>query len=127
LAKKTKQTGGMSDGSPTDGASKTFIPTELGSARFATLRGQDDKYKYEAGPTDLTQGTKGPPWSVEPSMRFVCDEAGIDYHRFIAGLRDDKSDMEMAREFNVPEKTIQNLRERFYTMDVPITGNYGQD
>jgi len=107
--------------------SYTFVPTEMGSARFAALGGEGSTYKYETGPTELTQGTKGPPWSIIDSMHFVCDEVGIDYNQFINGLRDDKSDMEMAREFAVSEKTIQNLRERFYSEDVPITGNYGQD
>ncbi len=106
---------------------KTFTTTEMGSARFATLRGKDSRYHYEMGPTDLAHGTKGPPWSIEPSMHFVCDEVGIDYDQFISALKGQKGDFEMAREFAVPEKTIKLLKERFYKSDVPITGNYGQD
>lgn len=116
----------MSDTTP-EGEDRDYVVTEMGSARFVSLGGEGSKYKYETGPTNLTQGTKGPPWSIEPSMHFVCDEVGIDYNEFIAGLRDDKTDVEMAREFGVSDKTIENLRERFFTMEVPITGNYGQD
>lgn len=126
MAEKTKQTGGMSGTTP-EGQDRDYVLTEMGSARFVSLGGEGSKYKYETGPTHLTQGTKGPPWSIEPSMHFVCDEVGIDYNQFIDGLRDNKSDVEMAQEFKVSDKTIKNLKERFYTMDVPITGNYGQD
>lgn len=126
MADKTKETGGMSSTSP-EGRGRDFTVTEMGSARFVSLGGEGSKYKYETGPTELQQGTKGPPWSVDDSMHAVCDEAGIDYNRFIAGLRDNKSDTEMAKELGVSDKVIRNLTERFYKMDVPITGNYGQD
>jgi hypothetical protein len=120
---ETKQTGGMSN----EEEDRSLLPTEMGSASFAELGGQGSRYKYETGPSELKQGTKGPPWSIEPSMRFVCDEVGIDYNQFIADLRNNKGDQEMAAEFGVPEKTIQYLKERFYRLDVPVTGNYGQD
>jgi len=125
LTEKTKETGGMSSIAPGN-EYQAYVLTEMGSARFVALHGSS-RYKYEMGPTDLTEGSKGPPWSIEPSMRFVCDEVGIDYNQFIKGLRDNKSDVEMARELGVSEKAIANLRERFYKVDVPITGNYGQD
>lgn len=104
----------------------TFIPTEMGSARFVSLDGEGSTYKYETGPTELVHGFKGPPWGVEPSMHFVCDEVGIDYNKFIDGLAAGRSDLEMANEFGVNDKTIKNLKERFYSVEA-ITGNYGQD
>lgn len=103
-----------------------FVPTESGSARFVSVDTEGSTYKYETGPTRSEQGMKGPPWGVEPSMHFVCDEVGIDFEDFIDSLQADKSDMEMAEEFDVPEKTIAHLRERFYSVEA-ITGNYGQD
>lgn len=104
----------------------TFVPTEMGSARSASLDGEGGGYKYETGPTGLEQGFRGPPWSVEPSMHFVCDEVGIDYDQFIHRLEGNKTDEEMAAEFGVSEKTIRHLKDRFYQVEA-ILGNYGQD
>lgn len=53
------------------------------------------------------------PWSTEPSLKFKTDEVGIDFNEFIAGLKDGKSDVEMADEFNVTEKLIYHLRDHF--------------
>lgn len=103
-----------------------FIPTEMGSARSASLEGDGSFYKYEEGPTSVEQGMKGPPWGIEPSMKFVCDEIGVDVNSFIQGLTENKSDVEMAQELNVNEAAIKNLKERFYRVE-GITGNYGQD
>lgn len=104
----------------------TFVPTEQGSARFVTIDGEGSTYKYETGPTVLEQGFSGPPWGIEPSMHFLCDEVGVDYHRFIAGLAENKNEMEMALELGVEQKTIEGLKEQFYRNEA-ITGNYGQD
>ena len=104
----------------------TFVPADMGSASFVALDGEGSSYKYETGPTEAKYGFKGPPWGVEPSMHFVCDEVGIDADQFINGLALNKSDMEMAKEFGVSEGTIRHLRERFYKVE-SITGNYGQD
>lgn len=106
--------------------SKDFVPTEMGSARFVALDGEGSTSKYETGPTKYEQGFHGPPWSVEPSMHFLCDEVGIDYSKFIDALAVNKNEMEMAEEFGVSPKTINGLREHFYKVEA-ITGNYGQD
>ncbi len=103
-----------------------FIPTEMGSARSVSLGGEGSFYKYEEGPTSLEQGMKGPPWGLEPSMKFVCDEVGVDVNSFIQGLQANKSDVEMAQELNVSEAAIRSLKDRFYSVE-GITGNYGQD
>ncbi len=104
----------------------TFVPTEQGSARFVALDGEGSTSKYETGPTVLEQGFSGPPWSIEPSMHFLCDEVGVDYQRFIAGLAKNNNEMEMARELGVDQKTIAGLKELFYRNEA-INGNYGQD
>jgi hypothetical protein len=104
----------------------TFIPTEMGSAHSVSADSEGSAYKYEKGPTELKQGTKGPPWGIEPSMKFVCDEVGIDYDQFVKSIETNKTNMEIAQEFAVKEKTIRLLKERFYSVEA-INGNYGQD
>lgn len=106
--------------------SGTFVPTEMGSAHFVAQDGEGSGYKYETGSTAYEQGFSGPPWGLIPSMQFVCDEVGIDYHQFVNSLSANKKDMEIAQEFGVSEKTIKNLRERFYSVEA-TNGNYGQD
>jgi DNA-directed RNA polymerase specialized sigma subunit len=53
------------------------------------------------------------PWSAEPSLKEKTEEVGIDFDSFIAGLEANKTDTEMAEEFNVSTKTITHLREHF--------------
>lgn len=53
------------------------------------------------------------PWSTEPSLKFKTDEVGIDFDNFIDGIKDGKSDTEMAEEFDVTEKLIYHLRDHF--------------
>lgn len=53
------------------------------------------------------------PWSTDSSLKEKAAEVGVDYDGLIEGLRQNKSDMEIAREFAVPEGTIRNLREHF--------------
>ncbi|MGQ9558694.1 MAG: helix-turn-helix domain-containing protein [Desulfurispora sp.] len=53
------------------------------------------------------------PWSTQPSLKCKSAEAGVDFDRFIAALKEQRSDQEMAQEFAVSEKTIASLREHF--------------
>jgi DNA-directed RNA polymerase specialized sigma subunit len=55
------------------------------------------------------------PWSTEPSLKQKTDELGVDFDRFIEGLKFNRSDMEMASEFGVSEKAVKHLREHFMT------------
>lgn len=104
----------------------TFIPTEMGSARFVSLDGEGSAYKYEAGSAEGKGGSVGPPWGVEDSMHFVCDEVGVDYNKFINALQSNRSDTEIAKEFDVSQGTVEKLKDRFYKGET-IHGNYGQD
>lgn len=54
------------------------------------------------------------PWSTQPSLKLKTDEVGVDFDRFIEGIRDDRSDAEMAQDFSVPVGVISNLREHFF-------------
>lgn len=58
------------------------------------------------------------PWSTEPSLKEKTEEVGIDFDKFIAGLAANRSDMEMAKEFNVSSKTITYLREHFEQLGI---------
>ncbi|WP_027363743.1 hypothetical protein [Desulfotruncus alcoholivorax] len=53
------------------------------------------------------------PWSTEPSLKFKTEEVGIDFDDFIEGIKEGKSDFEMAEEFDVTEKLIYHLRDHF--------------
>ncbi|AGL01348.1 helix-turn-helix domain-containing protein [Desulfoscipio gibsoniae] len=53
------------------------------------------------------------PWSTEPSLKFKAEEVGINFDDFIADLKEGKSDMEIAKEFDVTEKLIYHLRDHF--------------
>jgi hypothetical protein len=58
------------------------------------------------------------PWSSEPSLKEMTEEVGVDFDRFIEGIKDDKNDSEMAQEFNVSEELIYHLKDHFYTHGV---------
>ncbi len=53
------------------------------------------------------------PWSTEPSLKFKAEEVGVDYNELIDGIKEGKSDAEMAEEFDVTEKLIYHLRDHF--------------
>ncbi|MFX4260813.1 helix-turn-helix domain-containing protein [Pelotomaculum propionicicum] len=65
------------------------------------------------------------PWSSEPSLKEMVGEVGVDVDRFIDGIKNDKTDTEMAEEFDVSEKLIYHLRDHFYTHGVDSV--MGQD
>jgi len=65
------------------------------------------------------------PWSTEPSLKFKASEVGIDEDDLIEGIKEGKSDTEMAEEFDVTEKLIQNLRDHF--MRYGLGSIMGQD
>jgi len=54
------------------------------------------------------------PWEAGPNLKEMTDEVGIDMDRFVEAIGAEKSDMEMAREFGVSEKTVNCLKEQFY-------------
>ena len=55
------------------------------------------------------------PWSMDSSLKEKAAEVGVGYDAMIEGFRQNKADMEIAREFGVPEGTIRNLRRHFET------------
>ncbi|MHB8917833.1 MAG: helix-turn-helix domain-containing protein [Desulfocucumaceae bacterium] len=55
------------------------------------------------------------PWSTGPSLKQKTDEVGVDFDGFIDGLKNNRSDVEIAGEFGVSEKVISHLREHFIT------------
>lgn len=65
------------------------------------------------------------PWEAGPNLKEMTDEVGLDMDRFVEMIGANHSDMEMAQEFSVSEKTIACLREHFYTKGLGRT--VGQD
>lgn len=65
------------------------------------------------------------PWSTEPSLKFKTEEVGINFDAFIDGLKRNKSDAEMAGEFDCTEKLIYYLRDHF--MKHGVGSIMGQD
>ncbi|PKM81837.1 MAG: hypothetical protein CVU89_07370 [Firmicutes bacterium HGW-Firmicutes-14] len=65
------------------------------------------------------------PWEAGPNLKEMTDEVGIDMDRFVEAIGANKSDMEMASEFGVSEKTIESLREHFFRKGLGTT--VGQD
>lgn len=53
------------------------------------------------------------PWSSQPSLKEMTLDVGVDFDRFIEGLKNNRSDMEMAGELGVSPKTITHLRSHF--------------
>ncbi len=65
------------------------------------------------------------PWSLGPSLKEMAGEVGVDVDRFIDGIKNDKTDAEMAEAFDVSEKLIYHLRDHFYTHGIDSV--MGQD
>lgn len=55
------------------------------------------------------------PWSTMPSLKEKAEEVGIDIDVLIEGLRQDKTDQELAQELGASEKIVKHLREHFMT------------
>jgi len=65
------------------------------------------------------------PWEAGPNLKEMTDEVGIDMDRFVEAIGANRTDMEMASEFGVSEKTIDALKEHFYSKGIGTT--IGQD
>jgi len=102
-----------------------FVPTEEGSATLESLDAEGLTAKYEKGITNYEQGFRGAPWSREPSLKFMCEEVGVNMDNLIAGIEQNKNDTEMAQELGVSPKTIKGLREHF--MSFGLQSIEGQD
>ncbi|ABO50428.1 conserved hypothetical protein [Desulforamulus reducens MI-1] len=55
------------------------------------------------------------PWSTEPSLETKAKEVGVDFDTLIEGIKNNKSDEELAEEFDVTPKCIGYLKEHFWT------------
>ncbi|GAB6157539.1 hypothetical protein JCM39194_07390 [Desulfotomaculum varum] len=55
------------------------------------------------------------PWSTEPSLQTKAYEVGVDFDALIEGIKNNRSDEEMAKEFGVTPKCIGYLKEHFWT------------
>lgn len=55
------------------------------------------------------------PWSTEPSLETKANEVGVNFDNLIEGIKNNKTDEEMAEEFGVTPKCIGHLRDHFWT------------
>jgi hypothetical protein len=55
----------------------------------------------------------GPPWGLQPSLKALVEDAGIDFDSFIAAIEEGLTDEETALRFGVTENTVKYLREHF--------------
>ncbi|SHE41443.1 hypothetical protein SAMN02745133_00405 [Desulforamulus putei DSM 12395] len=55
------------------------------------------------------------PWSTEPSLETKANEVGVDFDALIDGIKNNRSDEEMAKEFGVTPKCIGYLKDHFWT------------
>ncbi len=65
------------------------------------------------------------PWSPGPSLREIAGEVGVDADSFIEGVKNDKTNGEIAEELGVSENLIYHLRDRFYSHGIDSV--MGQD
>lgn len=55
----------------------------------------------------------GPPWSLQPSLKAMVEDVGIDFDVFLEELGDGKTDEEIAVKAGVTPKVISYFREHF--------------
>jgi len=65
------------------------------------------------------------PWSSQPSLKLKAEEIGVDFEVFVEGLKNNRSDQDMARAFGVPVPAVANLRRHF--MRFGLDSVQGQD
>lgn len=53
------------------------------------------------------------PWGLEPSLKDKTNEVGIEFDKFIEGLKHNRTDEELAEDFAVSENLIAHLRSHF--------------
>ena len=106
---------------------RNFAPTEMGSAHFVDLGHKETISANRIdGDAHDEASHRGPPWGVQPSLPFLCDEVGVDFSKFVHLLSEGKNEMEIATELTADPKIIKNLCVFFYQAEA-ISGNYGQD
>jgi hypothetical protein len=66
-----------------------------------------------------------PPWSWQPSLEFLLRDAGIGFGSFVAHLRNNATDKQMASDFGVGMQTIRHFRQHFEAFG--IDSIVGQD
>ncbi len=65
------------------------------------------------------------PWSTEPSLKEMAEEAGVDVGGLIEGIKNEHTDEEIASDLGVSEKLVCHLRNRFYSHGIDSV--MGQD
>ena len=55
----------------------------------------------------------GPPWSLQPSLQLMLEEAGLEFDKFLEDIKNGKTNDEIAQQTGVSREVISNLREHF--------------
>jgi hypothetical protein len=65
------------------------------------------------------------PWEAGPNLKELAEEVGVNMDSFVDSIGANKSDVEMAEEFDISEKTVAHLKEHFFRKGLGTT--IGQD
>ena len=58
------------------------------------------------------------PWGIHPSLKDKTNELGVDFDRFIAELKKDSDDTEIAGKLEISEKVVADLRKHFEELGI---------
>ncbi|MDW7673095.1 MAG: hypothetical protein SCK28_01025 [Bacillota bacterium] len=90
-----------------------FVPENMGSATLVNLDGQMEPNNNRQDVALHAGETPSAPWGMEPSLEAMCEEAGVNFEKFLAYVKDNKSVPEMAEELGVKELTVSSLQDHF--------------
>lgn len=83
-----------------------FLVNQEGSATWVQPKGNPD---YQ-----VNVSTPGAPFNSEPSLKWKCEDVGVEMDSFVDMLAQNRSDMEMAGELGISREVVQRLKEEFY-------------
>ncbi len=67
----------------------------------------------------------GPPWGTQPSLKAMVEDIGVDFDIFFDGLKNGKTDDELASQLGASTEAIRTFREHF--VKYGIDSVMGQD
>jgi len=83
-----------------------FSVTQEGSATWVRPGGNPD--------LRVNTCTPGAPYNTEPSLKWKCEDVGVEMDAFVDMLAKDHSDMEIASELGISQEVAAKLKEEFY-------------
>jgi len=89
-----------------DNNKNRFTVTQEGSATWVRPQGNPD--------LRINTSTPGAPYNTEPSLKWKCEDVGVEMDKFIDLLAKDRSDMEIAGELGIDREVAAKLKEEFF-------------